>query len=80
MCSQNSSTSANKYKKAYYCTKSSKDKICSFTAHEANQMFIDVDLTREQYDIIRRTNMNFFPWYKFFQKEKKCYALPKRIP
>lgn len=73
-----SPTRATKYKKAYYRTKSSKDKICPLSVQEAMQMFIDADLTRDQYETIRRTNKKFFPCYSLLQKEKKkCYPPPE---
>ncbi|XP_047998858.1 uncharacterized protein LOC125236185 [Leguminivora glycinivorella] len=70
----NSPTRATKYKKAYYRTKSSNDNIRPLTTQEAMQMFIDAELSRAQYDIIRSTNKKFFPSYNQLQKEKKkCY-------
>lgn len=71
-----SPTRATRYKKAYY---SSKDKVCPLTAQEALQMFIDADLTREQYEIIRRTNTKFFPCYSLLQKEKKMLSATRSV-
>lgn len=66
-------TRATKYKKAFYLTKSSKKKP-SLTSMQALQMFVDADLTQGQYEIIRKTNPNFFPCYSALQKaKKKCY-------
>lgn len=66
-----SPTRASKYKKAYYCTKSPKDKIIRLTPHQATQMFVDADLTRSQYNIVRRMTKNILPCYSLLQKEKK---------
>lgn len=75
-----SPTRATNYKRAYFRTKSSKDKTSPFTVQEAIQMFTDADLTREQYEIIRRTNKKFFPCYSLLQKEKKkCYPPPEKL-
>lgn len=69
-----SPTRAKLYKKAYYRTKSSENKTCPLSLKRALQMFIDADLTREQYETIRSTNKHFFPCYSLLQKEKKkCY-------
>lgn len=73
-----SPTRATKYKKAYFRAKSSKNNISPLSIQEANQMFIDADLTREQYNVIRSTNKKFFPCYSLLQKEKKkCYPPPE---
>lgn len=67
-------TRATKYKKAFYLTKSSK-KQHSLTPMQALQMFVDADLTQGQYEIIRKTNKNFFPCYSVVQRAKnKCYG------
>lgn len=68
-----SPTRATKYKKAFYHLKSGKGQP-SLTPMQALQMFVDADLTRGQYEIIRKTNKKFFPCYSALQKaKKKCY-------
>lgn len=70
-----SPTRATKYKNAYNTSKSKKPTRLS--AMEALKMFIDADLTRGQYEIIRNTNTNFFPCYSLIQEaKKKCYPPP----
>lgn len=72
-------TRATKYKKVYYRTKSSKNKSSPLTVKEAIQMYIDADLTREQYEIIRRTNKHIFPCYSLLQKEKKVLPATRSV-
>lgn len=37
-------------------------------------MFVEADLTRRQYEIVRSTNKKFFPCYTLLQKAKpECY-------
>lgn len=66
---------ASKFKKAYNRKKSTHSPL---TPMKALQMFIDADLTKGQYEIIRKTNMKFFPCYSILQKAKKqCYPPPE---
>lgn len=65
-------TRASKYKKAF--SKSTREKTCSLTPIQALSMFVEADLTRRQYEIVRNTNKKFFPCYTLLQKAKQeCY-------
>lgn len=69
-----SPTKATKYKKALNESKTEADRLTPF---QALAMFVDADLTRRQYEIIRNTNKNFFPCYTLLQKAKQeCYPHP----
>ncbi|CAB3258767.1 unnamed protein product [Arctia plantaginis] len=70
----NSPTKASQYKKAY-----SKDAeaIPPSTPFEALKMFVEADLTRRQYEIIRATNKRHFPCYDLLLKAKQEYYPPK---
>ncbi|XP_050301716.1 uncharacterized protein LOC126739931 [Anthonomus grandis grandis] len=63
---------ATKYKKAFSETKTKEP--TQLAPLEALSMFVEADLTRRQYKVIRNTNKKFFPCYSLLQKEKqKCY-------
>lgn len=71
-----SPTRASKYKKAF--CKSTREKTCSLTPIQALSMFVEADLTRRQYEIVRNTNKKFFPCYTLLQKAKQeCYPPPE---
>lgn len=71
-----SPTRATKYKRAYTTSKS--ENASRLTPMQALKMFIDADLTRGQYEIIRKTNKKFFPCYSLIQQAKKeCYPPPE---
>ncbi|CAG9570194.1 unnamed protein product [Danaus chrysippus] len=73
-----SPTRATKYKKAFDTSKCGKSS--RLTPMEALKMFIDADLTRAQYEVIRNTNKKFFPCYSLIQEaKKKCYPPPETI-
>lgn len=73
-----SPTKATKYKKALYESKNMEADIDSLTPFQALSMFVDADLTRRQYEIIRNTNKKFFPCYTLLQKAKQeCYPAPE---
>lgn len=62
----NSST-ARKYNKAEHA-------VCCLTPLQALSMFVEADLTRRQYEIIRNTNKSLYPCYDVLLKAKKeCY-------
>lgn len=67
----NSPTRATKYKKC--CNKES-ESIAPLSPFEALQMFVEADLTRRQYEIIRATNPRHYPCYDLLLKAKQeCY-------
>lgn len=69
-------TRATEYKRAYTTSKSENDS--RLTPMQALKMFIEADLTRGQYEIIRNTNKKFFPCYSLLQQAKKeCYPPPE---
>ena len=68
-------TRASKYKKAF--SKSTREKICSLTPLQALSMFVEADLTRRQYEIVRNTNKKFFPCYTLLQKRNKNVIHPQ---
>ncbi|KAL4708807.1 hypothetical protein ACJJTC_011771 [Scirpophaga incertulas] len=71
-----SPTCATKFKKAFDTSKCGKSS--RLTPTEALKMFIDADLTRAQYEVIRNTNKKFFPCYSLIQEaKKKCYPPPE---
>lgn len=73
-----SPTRATKYKKALDGSSNAKTDIDSLTPFQALAMFVDADLTRRQYEIIRSTNKKFFPCYSLLQKAKQeCYPAPE---
>ncbi|CAG4918412.1 unnamed protein product [Colias eurytheme] len=61
-------TRASKYKKAF--SKSTREKT-SLTPIQALLMFVEADLTRRQYEIVRNSNKKFFPCYTQLQKAKQ---------
>lgn len=73
-----SPTRATKYKKAFDASKCGKSS--RLTPMEALKMFINADLTRGQYEVIRNTNKKFFPCYSLIQEAKnKCYPPPETV-
>lgn len=67
-----SPTRAGKYRKAY--KNFDQKKITPLSPLQALAMFVEADLTRRQYEIIRNTNKSFYPCYDLLLKEKKeCY-------
>lgn len=74
----NSPTRAGKYRKAY--RKSEREEITSLTPLQALSMFVEADLTKRQYEIIRNTNKSFYPCYDLLLKAKKeCYPAEDSI-
>lgn len=65
-----SPTSAEKYRNAYKSS-SEPDKHNILTPQEALAMFIEADLTRQQYEIIRKTNKSLYPCYDRLLEAKK---------
>lgn len=63
---------AKKYKQAYSkCLQASDTQLSSL---KALSMFVEADLSRKQYEIIRNTNKKYYPCYSLIQKEKiNCY-------
>lgn len=67
----NSPTRASKYRKAY--TKSN-ETVVPLTPFQALKMFVEADLTKRQYEIIRATNKGHYPCYELLLKAKQeCY-------
>ena len=63
---------ATKYKKAY--STSLQVNTTQLTPLRSLSMFVEADLSRKQYEIIRNSNKKFYPCYSILQKEKrKCY-------
>ncbi|XP_050301756.1 uncharacterized protein LOC126739959 [Anthonomus grandis grandis] len=63
---------ATAYKKAFSASKS-KEKV-QLTPQQALSMFIEVDLSKGQYEIIRSYNPSMYPCYSKIQEVKKeCY-------
>lgn len=66
----NSPTSASECKKRHSKSK----ELEPLTPREALRMYVEADLTRRQYEIIRATNKNFYPSYELLIKAKEeCY-------
>lgn len=65
-----SPTRATKYRKAYKSSSES-DKHNVLTPQEALEMFVEADLTRQQYEIIRKTNKSLYPCYDRLLEAKK---------
>lgn len=69
----NSPTRAGKYKKAFepkYC----QQEIRPLTPQEALAMFVEADLTKRQYEVIRSRNKALYPCYNLVIKAKQdCY-------
>ncbi|KAL4708238.1 hypothetical protein ACJJTC_013807 [Scirpophaga incertulas] len=63
---------AEKYKQAYSkCLQASDTQLSPF---KALSMFVEADLSRKQYEIVRNSNKKYYPCYSLIQKEKiKCY-------
>ncbi|XP_077286874.1 uncharacterized protein LOC143911733 isoform X2 [Arctopsyche grandis] len=55
----------------------SNDGIHQLTAQQALQMFVEADLTRGQYEIIRATNPKLYPCYDLLLKAKRECSLKK---
>lgn len=69
----NDPTRAHKYKKAVE-EKENKDSVTPLTPLQALTMFVEADLTRRQYEIIRNTNKAFYPpYYLLLQAKQECY-------
>lgn len=68
--STNSATRATKYKRAFSEARK-KEETCTLTPLQALAMFVEADLTRLQYEIIRNTNKKFFPCYSILQEKKR---------
>ncbi|KAK9754295.1 hypothetical protein QE152_g1299 [Popillia japonica] len=67
----NSPTRASAYRKAY---SKADETISPLTPFQALKMFVEADLTRRQYEIIRETNKKHFPCYDLLISAKKeCY-------
>ncbi|CAH0552735.1 unnamed protein product [Brassicogethes aeneus] len=67
-----SPTRVTKYKRAL--SESRSVKPASLTPLQALAMFIEADLTRRQYEVVRNTNKDFYPCYSLIQKAKReCY-------
>lgn len=68
-----SPTRASKYRKAYSKVADS-DEVPPLTPLQALQMFVEADLTRRQYEIVRATNPRHYPCYDLVLKAKQeCY-------
>lgn len=68
----NSPTRATKLKKAYKTVQDDKEK--KLTPLSALSVFVEADLTRRQYEIIRSASKKLFPSYSILQKAKSdCY-------
>lgn len=70
----NSPTRASKYRSAYSKVNNDDDMLPPLTPLQALQMFVEADLSRRQYEIIRATNPKHFPCYDLLLKAKQeCY-------
>lgn len=70
----NSPTRARKYRKAYKTAESDQAETSCLTPLQALLMFVEADLTKRQYEIIRNTNKSLYPCYDLLLKAKKeCY-------
>lgn len=68
---RNSPTKASKYRKAYSKTN---ETIAPLTPFQALKVFVEADLTRRQYEIIRASNPKHYPCYDLLLKAKQeCY-------
>lgn len=64
---------ASKYKKAFSET-TQQATPSQLTSIQALSMFVEADLSRRQYEIIRNTNKKLYPCYSVIQKSKQeCY-------
>lgn len=64
---------AHEYRKAVD-KKGDKDSVTPLTPLQALTMFVEADLTRRQYEIIRNTNKVFYPpYYLLLQAKQECY-------
>ncbi|XP_053950851.1 uncharacterized protein LOC128858515 [Anastrepha ludens] len=74
-----SASRAAKYKSAYKeSTSPGRGNI--LTPHAALAMFVEADLTREQYEIIRNTNPYLYPCYdRLLEAKKECYQTQIRV-
>lgn len=69
----NSPQIAQTYQKAYKITKQC-EKQSQLDPTTALSMFVEADLSRRQYEIIRNSNKKFYPSYKLLQQAKQtCY-------
>lgn len=69
----NSPQTAQAYQKAYKITKQC-EKQSQLDPTAALSMFVEADLSRRQYEIIRNSNKKFYPSYKLLQQAKNtCY-------
>lgn len=67
----NTPSSAHQYRKAYA---HANETVPPLTPFEALKMFVEADLTRRQYEIIRATNKKHYPCYDLLLKAKQeCY-------
>lgn len=74
-----SPTRAKKIRNAYKSS-SEPDKHNILTPQEALAMFIEADLTRQQYEIIRKTNKSLYPCYdRLLEAKKECYPPEQHI-
>lgn len=63
---------AKKYKQAY--SKCLQDNDIQLSPFKALAMFVEADLSRKQYEIVRNSNKKYYPCYSLIQKEKlNCY-------
>lgn len=63
---------ATKYRQAFY--RNPKKAANRLSPLQALAMFVEADLTRKQYEIIRNTNKTLYPCYSLIQKAKReCY-------
>lgn len=69
----NTPTLAGKYKKASQA-QDCKECITPLTPLQALTMFVEADLTKRQYEIIRNTNKALYPCYnRLLQAKQECY-------
>lgn len=69
---------AKKYKQAYLKRLQNND--TQLSPFKALSMFVEADLSRKQYEIIRNSNKKYYPCYSLIQKEKlKCYPSKSSI-
>lgn len=65
---------ATKYKKAYLTSLQVDNTQTQLTPLRALSMFVEADLSRRQYEIIRSSNKKLYPCYSVLQKAKhECY-------
>jgi hypothetical protein len=67
---------ATKYKRVFAMRQQNEKAQTKITSVSALAMFVEVDLSRRQYEIIRSTHKHIYPCYSLLQKAKlDCYSV-----